>query len=1307
MRAHRLIPPFIEQQARADKSAGSLTGVVLFVDVSGFSTLTDELMGHGRYGAEVLAKVVRTVFEPTMCAVYEQGGFIFSQEGDSFTALFVDEENLWQGARRALAAALRIQAAVAAGGRQFTEFGEFILQVRIGLSAGQVSWAIAASSDARRAAFYFYGPPLDVSAEAQMRAPVNGIVFDTAFQDLIGAEVAAEAMEGFYGLRQALGDLPQPIPVHLPELDLDVAARFYPRELFTAAVQDEFRPVVSLFVSLPTIRTAAQLAIFMQSLFALQTRFGGVLSRVGFGDKGPHLLLFWGAPAAFENDVQRALHFILDLQAQTAIPITCGITYRLAHTGFIGSVYAEDYAPFGGGVNLAARFISQAARGEIWLDEFVAARAGSRFELESAGEMGFKGFSAKQKVYILGERKEEDALDQKGAWLGREGELQAMREFAEPIFASKGVGALLLWGEPGIGKSSLAREFVQRCQLRDPQIVCFSAQCDEILRQPLNPFRYWLRRYLQVSESHVETRNKRSFNRAIDHLIAATTDPQLADELDRTRSFLGALVDLTWPDSLYEQMDAKGRYENTFAAITALLRAESQVRPLIFLLEDGHWLDDDSRDFLPRLLRSLASVANEGGGVLFCVTARPMDTDFNLGGTIQQAFHLDRLSRADLAGLAETALGGVIGADLLDLLDQRSEGNPYFAEQILAFLGEQGLLEHGSAAWGLRARGEIDLPSNVGSLLLARLDRLRPEVKEVVQTAAVLGREFESHILVVMLSGGVRLGECIEQAADEKIWHKLGERRYIFEHGLLRDAAYQMQTVQRRRGLHRGAYKALRSLYGAEAGEHFAAYAFHAGQAGMWAEAVDYNERAGWAALDVYQNRLADEHFSTALDTLSQHAAQLSLPPGLRFDLLLGRVTATERSGQLERRRQDLAQLEALAELMQDTQRTAEMLLRMAKYYLLTGAYKEAEHAAQRVLELGVDVRSMDAFNCLAQVDNRTGKLGRSIARARAGIALAEKNGDRRAAGGLFNLIGLVMTEQHDLPGALQAFQHSLAIAQETGRFVDEAPALNNLGRVAGMIGQYLEATAYYERALLIAQKTGDRQHEGIVLGNLGWLAGVLGAYERAVDYGLRFLRIAREVGDINGEAYGLINLSSFALARQDFAGARAYADHARELTGKTGDRPGEAWAWTYLGHSALEAGEVSAAAEAYQQALALRSVLQQAVLAVEPLGGLALAALRAGRPHEAIEYAEHVLPHLAAGNLDGTEEPLRVFLNVYHVLHALGDARGQDVLMGGAAFLRKRAAAIQDEQARQMFLSQVPAHRELLVLAEQASAAQ
>ena len=1297
---HPLVPQFILDNHRTGNFSGRFQAAVLFVDTSGFTALAETLSTHGSHGAEVLAGVIRDTFDPLFRSVYTQGGWVASQEGDAFTAVFQDGEGEIDFARRAVSAAVTIQEYTAGHKQHNTPYGEFQIQVKIGLAYGDVFWTILRAEDDQRAAYYFRGEAIDRSSATEAAAASGEILLDGSFQSLIPAQINTEPVGDFFRLNCILWEVAPALSVVQPQIDLELAARYYPRELYRWSTSGEFRQVAILFVSLPTIRNEAQLAIFMQTLFALQDRYGGLLSQVGFGDKGPHLLLFWGAPIAHENDIERLLNFILDLQTQTAIPIIGGATYRTAHAGFIGSELAETFAPFGVGTNLAARFMSAAPRGEIWIDEGIARRAGQHFELEENGERRFKGFGSPQKVFILVDRKEE--LDHlQSAVFGRGNELRALEDFCKPIFAGRCAGALVIWGEPGMGKSNLAHELVHSLKKQEDQPFQFIVgQSDEILRQPFNPFRYWLRRAFQVSDAQGESRNKRNFNRKIDELIAAATGQPLADELDRTRSFLGALLDLHWADSLYEQVDAKGHYENTVLALIALLEAECNRQPVLFLLEDAHWLDEDTYAFLPRLLHALNNPERSLPFALL-ITARPEISVRLAEDLAAQEVSLGRLNRAALANLAKAQLGGLPQADLMDVLEERTEGNPFFCEQTLQYLKEEGLLDEREGNWSVRRPGEVALPADVGSLLVARLDHLGRSVKEVVQTASVLGREFEMETLGGMLPSLPDLNAVMKQAEAEKIWSPVSETRWSFRHILLRDAAYQMQVLNRRITLHRLALQTLQAKYagaGKEASaslERLGALAYHAESAGLREEAVHYLDLGGQSALNAYQNRQAEAYFTRALALADLGDTET------RCRLLIGRETAAEIQGKPEQRQEDLAELERLGDLIGNPDLTARIRMRKANFLLQSGAYQEFTKEALQALETarasGADATAIAAYQCLAVCAMRLGEYSAGITDAQKGLELAQKAGYRKDECTLWNTLGLIAIEQRDLESARRNFVHSLEIARLISSLINEAPALHNLGMVAGHQGDYGALLDYYETALEIARKTGNRYNEGLVLGNLGWHAGSTGEFSKAKSYGEQFLRIARETGNLNGEVYSLINLSAYAVALADYSSAHVHAASAVELAHRLNDRSAEAWGLTYQGHVWLETDRAKEAEEAYTASLAIRRELDQSVLALEPLAGLALAALAQERRAEALQHAETIMAHLEQGSLEGTEEPVRVFLACYRCLRAAEDPRAGEILENCYRFLQDRAAKIQDETARGMFLGNIPTHRELM----------
>jgi predicted ATPase/class 3 adenylate cyclase len=1309
---HQLVPQFILENYSAGNFNGSFPAAGLFVDTSGFSAMTDTLMSHGQHGAEVLAGVMSAIFEPLIRSVFEQGGFVTSQEGDAFTALFPVDNDPVESAQRAISAAWNIQQAVSRQAPHHTPYGDFTIIVKVGMELGQAEWGIITSARQERAAYYFRGSAIDGAAQAEHLAHAGDILMGANIFAQVRDCVDAEPNGEVYRLLAASYPFPAPLPVTQPASNLEAASHFFPRRILQQSreIRGEFRQVVYLFISLPTIRNLEQLRIFMQTVFELQDQYGG-LFELFFGDKGAYLLLFWGAPISHENDVERSLNFILDLQSRTAIPINGGITFRIAHAGYIGGSLAEDYSAFGRGANLAARFMTAAPRGEIWVDENIFRKAARLYNLEYAGEQVFKGFSLPQKVYILVDRKDEDEIIFDGTLCGREQEIRTVTGFMQPIFQGAYAGVLLVRGEAGIGKSRLVHESLHRLELdTSPGPQVFLCQTDEILRQSLNPFRYWLHRYFQVFDTQGDGRNKRNFNRKLDEIISQTGYKLLADEIDRARSFLGALVNLYWPDSLYEQVDARMRYENAFTALASLIKAESLRKPVVLFLEDAHWFDDDTRAFLSRLLHNLESKSEPGFPIAVIITARSEENNTILEDIACLELQLKSIDHQALAALANSLLDTkssnekqAISEHLLALLEERAEGNPFFAGQILLYLKDQGLVSLRQGAWDILPGQSLTLPADVGVLLVARLDRLMQEVKNVVQTAAILGREFEVNLLACMLDekNPAKVPPEIAAAEREAIWSAVSEMRYIFKHTLMREAAYQMQLHNRRQELHAQAFMAYERLYRDSLPNHYGELAYHADQAGLADKAVHYLDLAGQAARNAFQNSLAASYFTRALDLVPGENLQK------QSELLLQREAIYTLQGKIDDRHQDLILLENIARHSGDPDLQLQVLLARTSFALDTGAYPEAYLLAEQYVQAaGPDGKSHGtamAYNYLALASLRLSKLSQAENEAKNGLLAAKEAHDQEMQSTLLNTLGMIMVGQEKLEIASQYFQEGLARARDTGNLRDQALPLNNLGMIATMQGNFSAAEHYYEQALVLARKIGDRAGESLVLGNLGFIAGSLGDFLKARQFAERTLQISREVGDPMNETYALINLSAFAGSIGDFETGVHSALESQVLARKTGDRSAEAWSYTYLGHNMLAKGYLPGASTAYQAALDIRTELSQSVLATEPSAGLAQVALRLGQVDEAWERIAPILHHLEDdGTLAGTDEPLRIYLTCFLVLQQVGDDRAQGMLKTAHETLQARAGLITDEITRQRFLEEIPHHREIITAWQQ-----
>ncbi len=1290
----QLVPNLILENYLVGSYHGEFPAVGLFVDISGFSTLTDSLMQHGQQGAEVLAQIMLRVFGPPSRSIQAQGGFIVGYAGDAFTALFPLGAEPLLTLRRALAVAWAIQAQMTAEPFQATEYGEFPISAKVGLALGETAWGILRSRDGERATYYFRGTAITAAAAAEHHAKAGEIVITQRFYEQVLEKVQVEPVAGDFRLLSIEGDLPAARPVPASPPSAQAMCAFFPENLLYKDLRSEFRQALNLFISLPELPTLA-LETFIESVFELQALYGGLFTRIDYGDKGCNLLLFWGAPHAYENDIERALNFILDLRAQVDFKFSAGITYYISRAGFMGSDLMEEYTCYGWGINLAARLMLTAARGEIWLDERVAKRAEQRFQVDFIGEQTFKGFAHPQKVFTLRGRKDSAESFFQGVMVGRDDELRALASFVAPLWEGKYAGSLRIWGDPGIGKSRLVHEFRTSQVFVRHKTLWGLCQSDQILREPFNPFSYWLRHYFNLSDSHDEISNKNNFELKLSGLLEATPDPALAAELDHARSFLAALVDLYWPDALYTQMDARGRYDNTFIALMALVKAESLRQPVIIFIEDAQYLDEDSSALVQALMRSL-----KAGPALYPVailsTARREGAALPLDRSLcEQQLDLDRLSNSALAQLAQSILGSLPAVDLLELLEERADGNPFFAEQILRYLREESLLESGTEGWSASKKSyAATIPTDIKAVLIARLDQLTREVRNVIQTASVLGREFETRILAEMLRDDSSLAGEIQQAEQAAIWSALNEIRYIFKHAMLRDAAYLMQMQVRRQELHALAVEALENVFAGQLEAHFGELAYHAEQAQLIDKACAYLEQAGDQARNSFQNVTAAAYYTRALLLLAPEATAAQY----RFRLALNDVYS--QIGDREKQKHNLAQLQQLAG--GEVRKQAEVANLETSFLDEIGEHHSAFEKAKETISLAREAGDDETVVCahvycldvLYKLD-----AGNEVkAYAEAGLSLARQIGFQEGEAQLLNIYGLFALKQREPEAARARLERSLEIYLLTNNLRRQAYPLANLGMVASYLGDYAAAQTYYEKSLAISREVGHRAGESLILQNLGWILGMRGDYQAARAHLERSLRLSRETGHRTSELYALINLSACTETLGEAETAFQSAYKALILARETSDRNGEAWAQTYLGHSLSALGRLEAARTAYLSSLNLRSALKQTVLATEPAAGLARLALEGGDLSVAQRYLQATLEHLeTGGTLDGTDQPLRIYQTCYLVLRRAGHKKATSILEMAYQALMKRVDLIADEPLRRNFLEKVPYHREIL----------
>ena len=1250
--------------------------------------MTDTLMQQGQHGAEVLAGLMHEVFDPLVESIFDYGGKIVGFAGDGVMALFPIDDEATSTALRALTSASVIQKRFADNPTRQTLYGKFSISAKLGLASGSVSWGILCSGDCEQATYYFRGSAVDESAEAEHHARAGDILLTESLCALLEGKIEAVPSRAHQRFLAFCSETPDSNPVNFPPIDLEVARRFMPEEVIAHDVRGEFRQVVNLFMRFPDL-SEEQLNELVGRIFELRDRYGGLLNRLDFGDKGCNMLMLWGAPVAYENDIRRALGFLLDLKSEVDFPITAGVTYYIAHAGYLGSMMCEDYTCYGWGVNLASRFMMSAPAGEIWVDDRIARRVSRRFDIEFVGSQVFKGFAAEQRVHRLLQRKQTTEPIYHGELVGREEELARLAMFTEPLWRGEFAGLLLITGDAGIGKGRLVYEFRSSKLFEDRKILWAVCQSDQILRQSFNPLRSWLAGYFGFSHGQSVEERRQSFDARLDDLLASLPASALAMELDRTRSILGALLDLRWENSLYEQLDAEGRYNNTFLALITLLQAESLRQPVVIFLEDLQFTDTDSRKFLPSLQRTILATGHSYP-IAIIATTRPSDVTLD-DELINARIDLRGLAQSAIASFAETMLGGAADPGLVSLLLRRSEGNPYFIEQIIRYLQEENYLETSRTGWALvrRVRSNF-LPGDIRALLVARLDQLVREVKESVQTASVLGREFETRVLSEMLQEHNNIQKSIAEAEKAAIWAPLNEIRYIFSHGLLRDAAYEMQMRARRRELHALAVHALEFLYPNDLAPRWVELAYHAEYGELPEKAQKYFSLAGRSASDLYQNQQAIDYYTRALT----HTPAQEL--NTQFSLLVEREELYNRIGDRTSQRKDLETLEDLAGQLDDPRLLGKVDMLFAHYFILVGDYPGVLERSEHVVEMSRMVADaevlLDTYRVWPLALLRQGKFDEAMKVAEEGRRLARWYADPVKEGYILNTMALIAIEQKNPAIAHGYLERALVIAQSTGDRRLESATLGNLGNSAGYIRKdYESAREYYESDYAISHERGDRSAEAAGLCNLGWAAGMQGDFPSARAYHERALQLAREVGHIYLETYTLINMSANAGSTNEAQASLGYAEKALELSHKAGDRSGEAWSLLYMGYAFLLLPDLSRAQDAFEGAVLIREELGQSGMKLEALAGLIQVLLAKDDSNAALNETEKILAYLdAGGTLEGAEAPLRVYYACYTTLEKTGDPRSQTVLHLAVQLLEAQVSKLRSEDSRRMYVENV-----------------
>ena len=1063
-----------------------IEGSLAFVDISGFTSLTERLSRKGKVGAEEMNDLLDSCFTQLLSVAYDYGAGVIKWGGDAVLLLFTGAEH----APRACRAAAEMQRTIRAVGRIGTSSGLVRLRMSIGVHSGTFDFFFVGSLHRE---LLVTGAAASETVAMESLADAGEVVVSRWTARALPAQVLGVRKGAGYVLRgspPALSERSPTVTVEGADLTRCIPVALCDH-LSRGGGEAEHRPLTVAFIHFggadEVLATEGPEGLADALERCLDAVEGVALEyKVAFFDTdvapdGGKIMLVSGAPVATGSDEERMLRAVRAIaDVRGVLPLRIGVSWGRIFVGDFGPPYRRTYSVKGDAANLAARLMATAGPGQIVVTDDVLRRSRTQFESEALEPLALKGKSEPVQAFALGAPVGSQADHHRSPLVGRGKELAALLEALESARRYEG-RIVEIVGDPGIGKSRLIEELAEKAE---PDSVV-RVECDEYeASTPYFAVRGLLRTLLEIpdrgGDGAAAGRLRLGVKRAAPHLL-----PWLP--------LLGVPLGLELPDTpetelLEEQFRKDHVQEKTVELLGMLL-----LRPTVLVFEDVHWLDEASADLLARLVLTL-----EARPWLVVAARRDRPTSF----AVPAEAHPLQIPLAPLPADAATELI-VRSTEELPLppqqvaaLTARAGGNPLFLTELLAAVR--------------RSEGLEQLPDSIEALMMHEIDDLAPADRRVLRAAAVIGATFTLDLLAASL----------DEPCDEGTWERL--RDFIteheggalrFRHMLARDAAYEGLPYRRRRELHARVGKAVEARVRGNPDEEAALLSLHFFHAHQFEAAWRYSTVAATHAQSMYANVDAAVLYERAL------ASGRQLEIGSSELAVIAEALGDVRDRAGDFRRAESAFREARRLHGRDPVGEARLLLKHAWIPERLGRYSQALrwlHRAQRVLD---GIEGAEAARLRAQlhawraaIKNYQGRFSEGIVCCRRAIDEAERSGERDALAHAYYLLDW----SYVAIGSPQKATYSplaLEIYDELGNLPRQADILNNMGAWAFLQSRWDEALGLYERGRELRERIGDPVHAANGTFNIAEIMTDQGRLEEAEPLLREALRVWRAAG--------------------------------------------------------------------------------------------------------------------------------------------------------------------------------------------------
>ena len=1087
------------QPTHGDDRHMQVHGTLAFVDISGFTRLTERLARKGNVGAEEMSDLLNATFSALLADAREQAADLVKWGGDAVLLLFSGADH----AARACRAAFDMRATLRTVGSLRTTSGTVTLRMSVGVHSDLFDFYLVGDPEHHRE-LLVVGPAASRTAGMEALADAGQVALSDSTAALLPARTHRAGPAPDCRLLRARPADPQdaPVPARPRPVQEPALEGFLPRALRAQVLSEqgeaEHRSVAVAFVRFSgtdhlasTQGTAAVAAALDQCVRNVQhatAEHDVTFFETDIDRDGGKVMLVAGAPRSGGHDEERMLRTVRAVMDRAGVlPLRIGVNRGNVFAGDFGPPFRRTYSIKGDAVNLAARVMGKASDGEVLATAATLERSPTRFATEALEPFLVKGKSLPVSASRLGPvLSAEQGRRSTSPFVGRRAELDLLR--AALARAADGRGSMVeVVGEPGIGKSRLVTELLRS----SPPVTIVGGSCrDYDATTPYFLFRSLLRNVLGLRRDA----DPGATSQRLQEVVAGS-----APELLPWLPLLAVPLDVEVPATREsDELDPQYRKARLEEAVEQLL-TRLTTGPVVLVLEDVHQLDGASCDLLAQLARAAPEQT-----WLLVVTRRDTDGGYvpDPGPQLLTVRPLP-LAPEESLQLARAAAAHPMTRQATTALLERSGGNPLFLEELVATAGRLGSV--------------ADLPESVQDLVTSQIDRLAPLDRLVLRYAAVLGTTADLDVLEQLLAAhraDVRLEEHLPALGDFLAPH--GDRQVRFRHALMREVAYEGLPYRRRRLLHQHVGETLEQQAADDRDQVSELLSLHYFHAGRFDRAWSFARTAGDRAREKYANGEAIELLQRAVEAARRSAGEVDAGEVAEVLEALGDVShlAGRSTGAVE------AYRSARRRRAGDPVGVARLLSKEARTQQRLGKVPQSLRLVRRSLASlqGVDGPAAAAIRSDLATRYALGRLRQSrhadaLRWATLAAREAEASGDKPTLALAYNSLHAAhyyAGVEADVPYARLA----LLAYEELGDLAGQAHCANNLGVEALDAGRLAESAGYFARAREIFGRLGDEANEANATYNEADAMLRLGRYAEAEPLLHDALTIARAVGD-------------------------------------------------------------------------------------------------------------------------------------------------------------------------------------------------